>query len=72
MTPGANLFQDWMMAMANHQGKLDLRLEGVSLKLPYIPQPLEVNGTVSISFHLRDLTDRERDAHIDKEIRALH
>jgi hypothetical protein len=66
-----NLFQDWINAMANHQGKVDVRLEGVSLKLPYIPEQVELNGTVTISFHMRELTDKERDAHVAKEIRAL-
>jgi len=68
---GTNLFQDWMDALANHQGKVDLRMEHVSLKLPYIPESVELNGTVTISFHMRELTDKERDAHVAKEIRAL-
>ncbi len=66
-----NLFQDWINAMANHHGKVDVRLEGVSLKLPYIPENVELNGTMTISFHMRELSDKERDAHIAKEIRSL-
>ncbi len=67
----ANPFEAFVSAVANRHGRVDLRLESVSLKLPYIPESVEVNGTVSISFHLRELTDREKEAHVDKEIRSL-
>jgi len=68
----ANPFQDWMNAMANQHGELELRLEGVSLKLPFISQAVELNGTVLVSFHIRELTDKERDARVAKQIRLLH
>jgi hypothetical protein len=67
----ANPFQDWMNAMSNQRGELELRLEGVSLKLPFLPQAVELNGTVMISFHIRELTDKERDARVAKEVRLL-
>jgi hypothetical protein len=67
-----NPFQDWMNAMANQRGELELRLEGISLRLPFLPQPIELNGTVSISFHMRELTEKEREARVAKEVRLLH
>jgi len=67
----ANPFQDWMSAMSNQRGEFDLRLEGVSLKLPFIPDPVEVNGLVTISFHLRELTEKERSARAAREVRLL-
>ncbi|MGD0257559.1 MAG: hypothetical protein ABSB90_06735 [Thermoplasmata archaeon] len=66
-----NPFQDWMNAMANQRGEVDLRLEGLSLRLPFMPQPIELNGTVSVSFHVRELTEKEREARAAKEIRLL-
>jgi hypothetical protein len=67
-----NPFQDWMDAMSNQRGELDLRLEGVSVKLPFLPQAVEVSGTVSVSFHVRELTEKEREARVAKEVRLLH
>jgi hypothetical protein len=61
-----------MNAMANQRGELELRLEGVSLKLPFLPQPVELNGTVSVSFHVRELSEKEREARVAKEVRLLH
>ena len=68
---GVNVFQDWMDAIANQRGELDLRLEGVSLKLPFIPEPVELNGTVTVSFHVRELSEKEREARAAKEVRQL-
>jgi hypothetical protein len=68
---GTNLFQDWMDAINNQRGQLDLRLEHVQLKLPFIPDPVELNGTVTMSFHVRELSPREREASAAKEVRQL-
>jgi hypothetical protein len=67
-----NPFQDWMNAMTDQRGEVELRLEGVSLKIPFLPEPVEVNGTVSLSFHVRELTDKEKEARVAKEVRLLH
>ncbi|HTS32924.1 MAG TPA: hypothetical protein VMI55_03170 [Thermoplasmata archaeon] len=66
-----NPFEDWINALANRHGRIDVRLEEFSLKLPYIPESVQLNGTLSISFHMRELSDKEKEAHIAKEIRAL-
>lgn len=66
-----NPFQEWMDALANRRGEVDLRLDHVALKLPWIPEAVEVNGTVSLTFHMRELTEKEREARAAKEIRAL-
>jgi hypothetical protein len=68
---GANVFQDWMDAITNQRGELDVRLEGVSLKLPFLPEPVELNGTVTMSFHVRELSEKEREARAAKEVRQL-
>jgi hypothetical protein len=66
-----NLFADLVEAISDRHGELDIRLEHLSLKLPLIPDAIEVNGTITISAHMRDLTDKEKAARVSKEIRAL-
>jgi hypothetical protein len=66
-----NLFQDWVDAMSNQYGEVDVRLESITFKLPFIPEPVEVNGTVSLSFHLRELSGKEKDARVAKHLRSL-
>jgi hypothetical protein len=66
-----NMFLDAMEALANHHGQLDIRLERLSLRLPFSGRSLELNGTVSVSVHLRELTEKERTALAAKQVRSL-
>jgi hypothetical protein len=75
-SPGAeprpsNPFLDWVEAIANRQGEVDLRLDHLTLRLPMLQEAIEVNGALSISMHLRELTEKERSARAAKEVR-LH
>jgi len=36
-----------------------------------MPQAIEVNGAVSVSVHLRALTEKEKAARVAKEVRLL-
>lgn len=70
-TADSNLFLDLIEAISDRQGEMDIRLEHLTLKLPLVPETIEVNGTVTLTVHLRDLTEKEKAAHASKEIRAL-
>lgn len=67
----SNLFQDFVQAMADRHGEVDIRLENVSVRLPLLREKVELNGTISLSVHMREMTDREKQAHAAKEIRSL-
>ncbi len=67
----SNFFNDLMTAVADRHGQLDIRLEHVALRLPLINESVELNGTISLTVHLRDLTDKEKQARAAKEIRLL-
>lgn len=67
----SNFFNDLMTAVADRHGQLDIRLEHVALRLPLINESLELNGTISLTVHLRDLTDKEKQARAAKEVRLL-
>ncbi len=66
-----NPFVDVMEALSNHHGQVDIRLERMTLKLPFVRESVEVSGTVTISVHLRELSEKERSAHVSREVRAL-
>jgi hypothetical protein len=70
-TGDSNLFLDLVEAISNRHGQMDIRLEHLSLRLPLIPDAVEVNGTITVSVHMRELTDKEKAARVSKEIRAL-
>lgn len=66
-----NPFAEMLEALSNHHGQVDIRLERLSLRLPFTGTPVELNGNVSVSVHLRELSDKERSAHVAKQLRAL-
>jgi hypothetical protein len=70
-TGDSNLFLDLVEAISDRQGQLDLRLEHLTVRLPLMPESIELNGTISVVVHMRDLTDKEKTARVSKEIRAL-
>lgn len=67
----SNIFQDFVQAIADRHGEVDIRLEHLSLRLPLIRESLELNGTISVSVHMRELTDKEKQARVAKEVRTL-
>ncbi|MGA8303714.1 MAG: hypothetical protein WA691_04240 [Thermoplasmata archaeon] len=70
-TPETNLFQDFVQAIADRHGQMDIRLEHLSLRLPLLKESVELNGTISVSVHMRELTDKEKQARVAKELRTL-
>ncbi len=67
----SNLFVDMVEALSDRQGELELRLEHLSMRLPLMPEAIELNGHVTVAVHLRELSDKEKQAHAAKEIRLL-
>ncbi len=71
MNPDSNLFQDLVQAIADRHGQMDIRLDHLELRLPLIHESVELNGTISVTVHMRELTDREKQARVAKELRHL-
>jgi hypothetical protein len=67
----SNLFLDLIEAISDRQGQMDIRLDHIRMQLPLMPDAIELNGTISVTVHMRDLTDKEKAARVSKEIRAL-
>ncbi len=56
-------------ALADKHSQVDLNFQKVSLRLPGMQQiGLELNGTVTLSVHMRDLTDQEKQALATKNV----
>ncbi len=60
-----------LKALTDKHGQLDVRLDKISLTVPGSPVGVELNGTVSVVVHLRDLTDEERKAHVAHNVQAI-
>jgi hypothetical protein len=57
------LFEGLIEALANKHSQLDLNFRQVNLRLPGMQQVgVELNGTISLTVHMRELTDEEKQA----------
>jgi hypothetical protein len=70
-TPDSNFFQDFVQAIADRHGEVDIRLDHIQLRLPLVRESIELNGTISVSVHVRQLTDKEKQARVARELRVL-
>ena len=68
--PSTNPLVEMIEALSNRQGQVDVRLEKFAVKLPYAGE-VELTGNLTVSVHLRELTDRERKAHEGRQVRNL-
>jgi hypothetical protein len=67
----ANFFHDFVQAIADRHGEVDIRLDHVQFRLPLVREAFEVNGTISVSVSVRQLTDKEKQARVARELRVL-
>ena len=66
------LFEGLIEALADKHSQLDLNFQKVSLKLPGIQQiGVELNGIVTLSVHMRELSDQEKEAFAAKSVATI-
>ena len=64
-------FEGLLDTMTDKHGQIDLRFDGVELRMKGTPLGLELNGSVALSVHLRNLTDEEKKAHVGKNLERI-
>jgi hypothetical protein len=58
-------------ALMDRQSQLDVQLKGLSLGLAGTPLAIQLSGKVTVSVHMRELTDEEKEAHASATVAAL-
>lgn len=58
-------------SLANKHSKLELNFEKVTVTLPNVRMSLELNGTVTLSVHMREMTEEEKKALAAKNVAML-
>jgi hypothetical protein len=64
----ASVFEEMMRALAGRQGEMELRLDRVKVRLPLLREHVEVSGSITITAHVRDLSDKERGAYASRTV----
>jgi hypothetical protein len=62
---------DFVSSLVDKQGQLDLELKGITLEVRGLPLGVEVNGLVTVSMHMRELTDEEKKARSGHVVATL-
>jgi hypothetical protein len=65
------LFEGLFEALADKHSQLDINLQGVNVRLPNAGVTVELNGLLTVSVHLRDLTDDERRASAARNVAIM-
>lgn len=60
-----------LRALTDKQGQLDIRMRHVALDWKGTPLGLELNGTITVSVHMHDLNDKEKQALREANISAI-
>lgn len=70
-TRGAGLFEGVLETLADKHSQLDISLQNLRVDLPNTKISVEINGTVTVTAHVRNLTDDERKASSDRNVALM-
>lgn len=60
--------EDLIEALQNKQSEIALNFHKTSIGIPRLRTTMELNGTISLTVHMRDLTDTEKEAYAQRSI----
>jgi hypothetical protein len=58
-------------ALSDKHSQIDINLQGMSVKFPSIGVSVECNGLVTLTCHVRDLTEDEKKAAAAKNVAMM-
>ena len=54
------LFEGMITALANKHSELELNFDKTTLRFPAIQMSVELSGSITLSVHMRDMSEDER------------
>ncbi|MGB6464364.1 MAG: hypothetical protein WBF38_09105 [Nitrosotalea sp.] len=67
----ASFFEGLIESLADKHSQLDINFQKTNIKLPGIEKALEIDGLVTLSVHVRELTEEEKKASSKKNVVLL-
>ena len=58
-------------ALSDKHSQLDINLQGMSVRFPTIGMSVECSGLITLTAHLRDITEDEKKASASKNITQM-
>jgi hypothetical protein len=66
-----SLVEGIIEALSDKHSQVDISLQGMSVRFPNTGIGVELNGLVTVSAHVRDITEDERKASASKNIALM-
>jgi hypothetical protein len=68
---GKGMVEGLIEALSDKHSQMDLRFQHLAVSLAGTRFQLEISGTISLAVHMRDMTDSEREAHVQHTLEAI-
>ncbi len=65
------IFEGVFEALANKHSQLDVNFQRTTVRVPGFPAGIELNGVVTISVHMRELTEEEKKASAQRNVALM-
>ena len=65
------LFEGMITALANKHSELELNFDKTTLRFPALQMSVEMSGSITLSVHMRDMSEDERKALSSKKIAEM-
>jgi len=62
---------DFLGALSDKHSQVDINLQGMTVKFPNTGVTVEFNGLVTVTSHVRDLTEDEKKASAGKNVAMM-
>ncbi len=66
-----NIMEGILGALSDKHSQLDINLQGMSMKFPTLGMSVECNGIITLTAHIRDITEDEKKASASKNVAMM-
>lgn len=66
-----SLFEGILGALSDKHSQLDVNLQGMSIRFPKMGMSVEFNGLLTVTCHIRDMTDSEKKASAARNVAVM-
>jgi hypothetical protein len=65
------LFEGILETLSGKYSQFDINLQGMSVRLPRIGMSVDLNGLVTVTCHIRDMTEDEKEASVARNVALM-
>jgi hypothetical protein len=66
-----HLFEGMLETLSNKHSQFDIDLQGMSVRLPNFGMTVDLNGHVTVTCHVRDMTEAEKKASAARNVALM-